>query len=132
MKKIKSIIVLLAMVFSLSGCVAAWLAVGAGAGIGTYKYIEGSLSREYPLAYSRAWDATNSALANQQISISNSMDEGVKGDIDAVRKDGTKVVVKLEDRGQSVTTISVRVGMLGNRSDAEKIHDEIASVAGIR
>lgn len=132
MKKIKSIVVLLAMVFSLSGCVAAWLAVGAGAGIGAYKYVEGSLSREYPLAYSRAWDATNSALANQQISISNSMDEGIKGDIDAVRRDGTKVVVKLEDRGQSVTTISVRVGILGDRSDAEKIHDEIASVAGIR
>lgn len=132
MKKIKSIIVLLSMVFSLSGCVAAWLVVGAGAGIGAYKYIEGSLSREYPLAYSRAWDATNSALAKQQISISNSMDEGLKGDIDAVRRDGTKVVVKLEDRGQNVTTISVRVGLLGDRSDAEKIHDEIASVAGIR
>lgn len=132
MRKIKSFIVLLAMVFSLSGCVAAWLAVGAGAGIGTYKFIEGNLSREYPIEYSRAWDATNSALANHQISISNSMDEGTEGTIEAVRRDGTKVVVKLTDRGQGVTSISIRVGMLGNKSDAEKIHDEIASVSGIR
>jgi hypothetical protein len=132
MRKIKSLIVLLAMVFSLSGCVAAWLAVGAGAGIGTYKFIEGELTREYPLQYARAWDATNSALANHQISITNSMDEGVKGKIEAVRRDGTKVVLKLTDRGQGVTSISIRVGMLGDRSESEIIHDEIASVSGIR
>ena len=132
MRKINNFIVLLVMVFSLSGCVAAWLAVGAGAGIGTYKFIEGNLSREYPLQYARAWDATNSALANHQISITNSMDEGVKGKIEAVRRDGTKVVVKLTDRGQGVTSISIRVGMLGDRSESEIIHNEIASVSGIR
>ena len=132
MRRIKSLIVLLAMVFSLSGCVAAWLAVGAGAGIGTYKFIEGNLSREYPVDYGRAWDATNSALAKHQISITNSMDEGVKGTIEAVRRDGTKVKLKLTDKGQGVTSISIRVGLLGNRSDSEMIHDEIASVSGIR
>lgn len=132
MKRIRNIIVLITMAISLSGCVVAWLAVGAGAGIGTYKFIEGSLSREYPIVYARAWDATNSALSNHQISISNSMDEGVKGKIDAVKRDGTKVTVKLEDRGQGVTSIAIRVGLLGDRSAAEKIHDEIASVAGIR
>jgi hypothetical protein len=132
MRKIKSLIVLLAMVFSLSGCVAAWLVVGAGAGIGTYKYIEGNLARDYPIEYSRAWDATNSALANQQISITNSMDEGTQGKIVAVRRDGTKVTVKLTDKGQGVTKISIRVGQLGDKSESETIHDEIASVSGIR
>ncbi len=132
MKRIKSLLVLLAMVFSLSGCVAAWLAVGAGAGIGTYKFIEGNLSREYPVEYSRAWDATNSALSNHQISITNSMDESIKGKIEAVRRDGTKVVIQLSDKGQGVTSISIRVGLLGNRSDSETMHDEIATVSGIR
>jgi hypothetical protein len=106
--------------------------VGAGVGIGAYKYIEGRLEREYPLSYSRAWDATNSALQNLQISISNSTEGKTKGTIDAVRKDGKKVVVSLKDRGQGVTTISVRVGMFGDRSSAEKVHDEIASVSGVR
>ncbi len=132
MGKIKNIIILISMVISLSGCVAAWLAVGAGAGIGAYKYIDGSLSREYPLAYSRALDATNSALANLFISTTNSMDEGTNARIDAVRKDGTKVTVKLDDRGQGVTSISVRVGMIGNRDAAQVIHEEIATVSGIR
>ncbi len=132
MSKVKNIIVLIAMAISLSGCAAALLVVGAGAGIGSYKYFEGSLSRDYPIAYSRALDATNSALENHQISISNSIDEGTVAKIDAVRRDGTKVSVKVEDRGQSVSEISIRVGLLGDRSAAEKIHDQIASVSGIR
>ncbi len=132
MSKVKNIIVLIAMAFTLSGCAAALLVIGAGAGIGSYKYFEGSLSRDYPISYSRALDATNSALENHQISISNSIDEGTVAKIDAVRRDGTKVSVKVEDRGQSVSKISIRVGLLGDRSAAEKIHDQIASVSGVR
>ncbi len=90
------------------------------------------MAREYPLAYARAWDATNTALANLKISISNSIDEGGEGSIEAVRRDGAKVAIKLEDKGLGVTTIEVRVGMFGDRLDAEKIHDEIASVSGIQ
>ncbi len=132
MSKIKNIIVLILMAFCLSGCAAALLAVGAGAGIGTYKYFEGSVSRDYPIAYARAIDAANSALENHQISITNSMDEGTVSKIDAVRKDGTKVSLKLADRGQGVTAISIRVGLLGDTSASEKIHDQIAIVSGIR
>jgi len=132
MKKIKNLIILICSVSFLYGCVLAWIGVGAGVGIGTYKYIEGRLEREYPLSYSRAWDATNSALQNLQISISNSTKGNRKGTIDAVRKDGKKVIVSLKDRGQGVTTISVRIGVLGDRSAAEKVHDAIASVSGIR
>ena len=132
MEKIKKAAVLISLLFFLSGCAAVLLGVGAGVGIGTYQYIEGRLVREYPLAYGRAWDATNSALANLQISVSNSIDEGVRGKIDAVRRDGKKISVRLKDRGQGVTTISVRVGMLGDREEAKRIHDEIASVSGIR
>jgi len=132
MKKLKNLVILIGSLSFLYGCVLAWMGVGAGVGIGTYKFIEGRLEREYPLSYSRAWDATNSALQNLQISISNSTKGNTKGTIDAVRKDGKKVLVSLTDRGQGVTTISVRIGLLGDRSSAEKVHDEIASVSGIR
>jgi hypothetical protein len=131
MKRLKNLIILICSLSFLYGCALAWISVGAGVGIGAYKFIEGRLEREYPLSYSRAWDATNSALQNLQISISNSTDEQTKGEIDAVRKDGKRVLVSLKDRGQGVTTISVRVGMFGDKSEAEKVHDEIASVSGI-
>jgi hypothetical protein len=132
MKRLRNVIILICSLSFLYGCVLAWLGLGAGMGIGAYKYVEGRLEREYPLSYSRAWDATNAALANLQISISNSTKGNTKGDIDAVRKDGKRVLVTLKDRGQGVTTISVRVGLIGDRALAEAVHDEIARVAGIR
>lgn len=132
MKRFKNVIILISSVSFLYGCALAWVGVGAGVGIGAYKFIEGRLEREYPLTYSMAWDATNAALENLQISISKSDRGNTKGSIDAVRKDGKRVLVSLKDRGQGVTTISVRVGLLGDRALAEDVHDEIARVAGIR
>jgi len=132
MTRLKNLVILICSLSFLYGCVLAWIGVGAGVGIGAYKYIEGRLEREYPLSYSRAWDATNSALRNLQISISDSTKGETKGKIDSVRKDGKKVLVSLIYRGQGVTTISVRVGVLGDRSAAEQVHNEIASVAGLR
>ena len=132
MTRLKNVIVLLISLTFFYGCALAWLGVGAGVGIGAYKYIEGRVERDYPLSYSRSWDAVNTALANMQISTSNSMDKGTKGSIDAVRKDGKQVKVAVRDKGQGVTNISVRVGIMGDNALSEQIHDEIASVSGIR
>jgi len=79
--------------------------------------------------YSTAWDVANSALANLEISISNSMDEGNKGRIEAVRKDGKKITLILKDKGLGITNIVVVVGLFSDRESAEKVHDEILSVS---
>lgn len=132
MKKVARVTVLLLSLTILSGCELLVIGgIGAGLGVGTYKFIEGKLERQYPVEYKKAWEATNTALANLQISISGSLNEGAKGDIEAVRKDGTKIFISLKDMGQKVTSIGIRVGTFGNRADSERIHNEIASVAGI-
>lgn len=133
MKKIMRLVALLLSLTFLWGCAAlVGGVVGAGVGVGAYKYIEGSVERDYPLAYNSAWDATNTALANLYMSVSNSINEGTKGTIEAVQRDGTKITIKLKDRGQGVSTINVRVGFLGSREKAERIHEEIAAVAGLK
>ncbi|MCK5505548.1 MAG: DUF3568 family protein [Thermodesulfovibrionia bacterium] len=133
MTKMRKLAVFICMLSFLYGCAPAVLmGVGAGVGIGTYKYIEGNLAREYPLKYARAWNATNRALENLQISISSSMDEKGRGKIEAVRRDGKKVAITLKDKGMGVTLISVRVGLLGDRLEAEKIHNEMISVSGLK
>ncbi len=131
MKKTLRLPILLIAIFFLYGCAAALLGVGAGVGIGTYKYIEGNLVRDYPLAYSNAWDTSNTALADLKISITSSSNEGDKGVIEGVRQNGKKIIVKLKDKGQNVTSIAIRAGILGDRKTAEKIHDKIAGTAGL-
>lgn len=131
MKRAVRLLVLILSLTVLWGCELALIGVGAGIGAGTYKFLEGKLVRQYPVEYAKAWDATNTALANLQISISGLLNEGVKGDIEAVRKDGIKIYISLKDMGQKVTSIGVRVGTFGDQSESERIHDEIAKTAGI-
>ena len=131
MKNTKKLILLAVSLFFLYGCELVLLGIGAGGGIAGYQYLEGYASRDYPLAYSKAWNVTNTALENLKISILNSDNNDTKGMITCVQKDGKEVTVKLKERGQWVTTISVRAGKIGNRNDAERVLNEIASVAGL-
>ena len=131
MKKRAKLALLLSSIIFMYGCAAVLLGVGAGVGIGAYKYVEGNLIREYPVSYTKAWDAANTTLTNLKIGVTNSLNNGAKGTLEAGQKDGTKVVLNLTDKGQSVTSISVRVGILGDRKAAEKIHNAIASEAGL-
>lgn len=131
MRVIKKMVLLLCTLSVLYGCAAAWFTVGGIAALGGYRWVEGRLSRDYPLAYSKAWDVVNRALLNLEISISNSMDEGNRGRIEAVRRDGKKITLILEDKGVGITNIIVVVGLFSDRESAEKVHDEILSIAGV-
>lgn len=126
LKKVLLLIIALPFLYS---CAPAWIGLGAGIGIGTYKYIEGNLERDYPITYDKTWNVTNQALTNLKISITNSIKN--EGTIDGVREDGKSVIIRLINRGQWVTTVRVRVGFLGDKEASAKIHDEIARVAGL-
>ena len=129
MRVMKKMVLLLCSLSVLYGCAAAWFVGGGVAALGGYRWVEGRLSRDYPIAYSVAWDVANRALINLEISISNSMDEGKKGRIEAVRKDGKKITLILKDRGLGITNIIVVVGLFSDRESAEKVHDEILSIS---
>jgi len=132
MNKLKKITILISMLLFLYGCAEVLLVgVGAGAGVVSYMYVDGRLAVEYPLDYDRAWNATKTALDNFQISISESTNENGIGMFDAVRKDGQKVSVKLAKKANGITVIAIRVGTLGDRDEAQKLHDEIVAIAGI-
>lgn len=131
--RLKITAILLGTLIFLYGCFAELLLLGVGAGLGTasYMYVDGLLAIEYPLEYDKAWAAANKALENFQISISDSVNEKGVGKIDAVRKDGKRVVVKLRQKGDAITTIAIRIGTFGDQLEAQKLHYEITSIAGI-
>lgn len=132
MRKMVRLGVLLLSLTFLWGCELALLGVGAGLGVGTYSHVQARISKDYPLAYKKAWESTNTALNNLAITVTNKIDEGVRGQIEAVRKDGAQVMIDFKDRGQGVTTIGIRAGVFSGRNDAERIHEEIATAAGLK
>jgi hypothetical protein len=128
-RQLMKCILLLCSLSIVYGCAAAWFTGGGLAALGGYRWVEGRLSRDYPIAYADAWDVANKALENLGISISNSIDEGGKGRIEAVNKDGKKITLILKDQGIGVTRIVVVVGLFSDREVAERVHDEIWSIS---
>lgn len=131
MHKFTRPLIIISSLLVLYGCPAAWFAAGGVSTLGGYKYMEGRVAKEYPLAYEKAWKAANRALAKLRINIVSSKNDGSRGKIDALREDGKKVAVKLKSSGNGVTNIAVKVGTFTDREEAEKIHRKIRAAAGI-
>jgi hypothetical protein len=113
-----------------SGCVAAAVA-GAGAGAGAYAYVQGELQATYSVPIEQVWPKTLAAMHELKLTVDRQLIDHLGGEIDARRVDGTVVKVRLKSAGEHSTTVGVRVGTLGNRDHAERIHDIIKKQLGV-
>jgi hypothetical protein len=116
---------LIAAVFLMSGCTAALIGGAAvGAGSGTYLYISGELKTDYYHAFDAVWSACEKTVAEMRgLDVQPEKEIG-KGRIAAVI-DEEKVQIAVTYKAKNVTTVSVRVGLLGNRLSSQLIHDKI-------
>ena len=129
MKRHGALLLLCGLLMGLSGC-AVLLAgsAGAGIGVGTFSYIEGNLKRDYQAPLPEVWKATLEALDELEIPSTVENKDSFGGLIKGTMFDGTKVVVKLEERSDNLVEVGVRVGVLGDRGKAEVVHETIASI----
>lgn len=126
MQKAKGWIVLLVMgVFLLSGCGALLIGGAAvGAGSGTYFYINGEMKTDYYYPFDTTWSACQKTVADMRgLDVLPEKEIG-KGKITAVI-DEEKVHMSVSYKAKNVTTVSVRVGLLGNKLSSQLIHDKI-------
>lgn len=126
MSKQKSwLLVLIIGVSLLSGC--APLMVGGavvGASSGTYYYIDGDLKTDYYYPFDAVWSACEKTVADMR---------GV--DVDPVKEIGTgtisamieseKVKFAINYKAKNVTSVAIRVGLVGNKLSSQLIHDKI-------
>jgi len=112
--------------FLFSGCIP--LVVGgaaAGAGAGTYFYINGELKTDYQASFDEVWKACEKTVASMRGSEVVPEKEIAKGTINAVIND-EKVKFDITYKSKTVTTVAIRVGLIGNRLSSQLLHDKIA------
>ena len=126
MRTAKGWIVLMVMgAFLISGC-AALLPVGAavGAGSGTYFFINGEMKTDYYHSFDAAWNACQKTVADMRgLDVLPEKEIG-KGKISAMIDD-ENVQISITYKAKNVTTVSVRVGLIGNKLSSQLIHDKI-------
>ena len=112
-------------VLLISGCTAALVGGAAvGAGSGTYFYINGEMKTDYYTSFDSAWNACQKTVADMRgLDVMPEKEIG-KGKITAVIDD-EKVQIAVSYKAKNVTTVSIRVGLIGNKLSSQLIHDKI-------
>src|SRR5512137_647643 len=108
------IVLLLMAAFLVSGC-GALLVGGAavGAGSGTYMYINGEMKTDYYFDFDQTWNACQKTVADMRgLDVLPDKEIG-NGKITAMIND-EKVTILVTYKAKNVTTVSVRVGLIGN------------------
>jgi hypothetical protein len=113
--------------FLFSGCVP--LIIGgaaAGAGTaGTYYYMNGELKTDYNASFDQVWKACEKTVAGMRGIEVVPEKEIAKGAINTIIND-EKVNFDITYKSKNVTTVAIRVGLIGNKLSSQLLHDKIA------
>ncbi|MEN6466895.1 MAG: DUF3568 family protein [Syntrophaceae bacterium] len=111
----------------LQGC---GLLVGAGAGaaagVAGTKYAQGNLETTYPVGLQQAVKASQNAMQQSQIQITDTRMDSTQAEITGTRtSDGSPVTIKLIPLGSNSTKADIRVGKLGDENAARVLNRQI-------
>jgi hypothetical protein len=121
-KQIASLVLGLAALAALSGCMV--VAAGAVAGGGTYAYISGWGEQSYNVDVADSYDAALRACSALNLHVESKSRSLSDASISA--KDGeTPVWINMEAMNPKVTKVRVRVGYLGDEPATQRIQQAI-------
>jgi hypothetical protein len=113
--------------FLFTGCVP--LIIGgaaAGAGTaGTYIYVNGELKTDYNASFDEVWTSCEKTIAGMRGIEVVPEKEIARGTIKTLIND-EKVKFDITYKSKNITTVSIRVGLIGNRLSSQLLHDKIA------
>jgi len=122
----RSVLLLVVGLFMLTGCIGV-LVGGAvvGAGTGTYMFINGELKTDYNFNFDKVWSAVEKTVATMRgTEVAPAKGIGT-GHIDSVIN-GEKVRISVAFKEKEITTVAVRVGLIGDETASRMIHANIA------
>ncbi|OPY84314.1 MAG: hypothetical protein A4E72_02298 [Syntrophus sp. PtaU1.Bin208] len=128
-KKTLFAILSISLFFLSSGCgvetaiVAGGAAVGAGTG--TFFFVNGELKTDYPYSFDKVWTACERTVADMRGTAVDPKKEISEGTISTRINDETvKFTVKYKDK--NLTTVGVRVGIMGDQNASKMLHNKIS------
>lgn len=113
--------------FIFSGCAALITGgVAAGAGTaGTYYYINGELKTDYSYSFDEVWEACERTIAEMKGIEVIPEKEIARGTISTLIND-EKIKFDITYKAKNLTTVAIRVGLIGNKLSSQLLHDKIA------
>ncbi len=130
-RRFKLAAVLVAMAMA-AGCAATLLmGVGGLAALGTYKWVEGTMEKDYPRPMQETYNAAMEAAKKLNIKITGDQYGPSESRINGLTQDGTTVKVELISRPNEITTVKIRFGLMGNADWSAYYHRQIMKILRI-
>ena len=107
------------------------LLVGGGAGAGAVAYAKGEYRTAYAAPYDKVWNAVLQALRDQQMEVTDRFRDRQQGQIQARKRDGKTLTIKVEDVGEGVSAVKIRVGTMGDEAESKLLERQIAHNLGL-
>ena len=124
-------LLLLALLLT-AGCVETMLlSAGMTAGIGSYKWMEGTMEKDYPRPIQDTWNAALAACRDLQLKITAQEYNPLDSHIEAIQPPDTNVKIQLIARPNQITTVKVRFGLTGNQDASAYFHRRILVHLGL-
>jgi len=124
-------IILVVLLFA-AGCVEMMLlSLGGAAAIGSYKWMEGTMEKDYPRSMQDTWNAALAASNDMKLQIKTQNFTPTESIIEAVAPPDTNVKVQLVARPNQITTVKVRFGLMGNQDASAYFHRRILHHLGL-
>lgn len=126
MKRIKFVAAGVLLSFILSGCGPLIVfGTGAAAGVGGYRYCQGSLIVVYEAPFERSWQAGLAAVQALGFKVKDARHDLSSGTVSAEQADGTPVTLKMKYVSAEQTEVAIRVGFWGDEDGAAVIEKRI-------
>ncbi|HKJ83936.1 MAG TPA: DUF3568 family protein [Mariprofundaceae bacterium] len=122
-KKIAASVIALVFGLAMTGC--AELIVGAGIGAASAAYVEGNLHTHVKADPRTVEKASVQALKAMNIGITSSAGSAVDAKVVGHTATDKKVVIKAESKQAGESSLTIRVGILGDESTSRRIYDQI-------
>ena len=106
---------LVVLLFTASCVPMLLMSAGGAAAIGTYKWMEGTMEKDYPRPMQQVWEACIQACNDLRLKISSQQYGPLESRIEAVQPPDTSVKIQLIGRPNQITTLKVRFGLMGNQ-----------------
>lgn len=125
--RLQLFILSLSIPFLLSSCAPLLIggaAVGAGTA-GTYYYINGELKTDYNAPFDQVWTACEKTVAEMRGTEVIPEKEIARGTINTLINE-EKVKFEVTYKSKNVTSVAIRVGLIGNKLSSQLLHDKVA------
>ncbi len=122
MRRFLQTAVLCALPLLFGGCGA--VIVGGAAAGATYAYVNGQAKAMYNVDLNTAYRASIDALHDLSIPVVEERKTADEATVEA-KLSGDTVTVSLDAVGEDATEITVRVGLMGNKTSSARIHKAI-------